>query len=121
MNADAQTRTTAEVIRRFNDAFLEHDPALLDGLIAEDCVIENTTPAPDGARHVGGEACLKLWQGIATAPGTSFELEEVITAGDRATIRWRYHFGQGQSVRGVNLMRVHDGLIVEGMGYVKGA
>jgi ketosteroid isomerase-like protein len=121
MKMDAQTTLTTEIMRRFNDAFLSHDPSLLDGLIAEDCVIENTTPAPDGARHVGGEACMKLWQGIATAPGTRFELEEVVAMGERAIIRWRYHFGEGQSVRGVNLMRVRDGRIVEAMGYVKGA
>ena len=115
-------RSTAEVIERFNDAFQRHDPAGLPDLVAEDCVIENTTPAPNGARYVGREACMKLWQGIAVEPGTYFDLEEVFMAGDRATIRWRYWWGEGESnsVRGVNLMRVKDGLIVEGLGYVKG-
>ena len=122
MDTDGATRETAEIMRRFNDAFLTHDPSLLEGLIAEDCVIENTTPAPDGARHVGGEACLRLWQTIAAAqPGTRFDLEEIVAIGERGIIRWRYHFGEGQSVRGVNLMRVRDGQIVEAMGYVKGA
>jgi hypothetical protein len=37
--------TTAEVIRRFNNAFLRHDPTALADLIGEACVIENTTPA----------------------------------------------------------------------------
>ena len=113
---------TAEVIRRFNDAFQRHDPAALEELVAEDCVIENTQPAPDGARYVGRDACLALWQGIAAAPGTWFTIEEVAVAGDRAVIRWRYHWGERaeESVRGVNLMRLRDGLIVEAMGYVKG-
>jgi hypothetical protein len=50
-----------------------------------------------------------------------FAQEEVVVLGDRAIIRWRYHFGDGlsQSVRGVNRMRVRDGLIVEALGYVK--
>jgi hypothetical protein len=41
--------------------------------------------------------------------------------GDRATNRWRYRFGDGpaDSVRGVNLMRVRDGLITEALGYSK--
>src|SRR6476469_6889376 len=117
MDIDAEARQTAEIMARFNDAFLKHDPSLLEGLIGEDCVIENTTPAPDGARHVGGNARLKLWQGIATAPGTRFDLEEVVTMGERGIIRWRLHFGEGQSVRGVNLMRVRDGKIVEALGY----
>jgi SnoaL-like domain len=120
MDMTAETRQTAEIMARFNDAFLTHDPSLLEGLIAADCVIENTTPAPDGASHVGGEACLRLWQGIATQPGTRFDLEEVVAMGERGIIRWRFHFGEGQSVRGVNLMRVRSGKIVEAMGYVKG-
>jgi hypothetical protein len=43
-------------------------------------------------------------------------------AADRAVIRWRLWRGEGEdnSVRGVNLMRVRDGQIVEGMGYIKG-
>jgi ketosteroid isomerase-like protein len=118
----AQSEKTAEIMRRFNDAFLNHDPEALSGLVAEDCVIENTVPAPNGARHVGREACLKLWQGIASETGGRFDLEEVFVAGDRATIRWRYRWGgeESDSVRGVNLMRVRDGLIVEARGYVKG-
>ncbi len=117
---DDRSRQTAEIMRRFNDVFQEHDPTGLPDLVADDCIIENTTPAPEGARFVGRDECIKLWSGIATSPGTSFDLEETHAAGDRATIRWRYKWGEGQSVRGVNLMRVRDGKIVEAMGYVKG-
>jgi ketosteroid isomerase-like protein len=115
-------RTTAEVVERFNAAFVRHDPALLEGLIAEDCVIENTVPAPDGARYEGRAACLAWWQQVATAPGTWFDVEAVEVFDQRAILRWRFHWGEAaaDSVRGVNLMRVRDGLIVEAQGYVKG-
>ncbi|TPL65985.1 nuclear transport factor 2 family protein [Mesorhizobium sp. B2-3-15] len=111
---------TAEIMRRYNDVFQRHDPSALDDLVAQDCVIENTAPAPDGARRAGKAACVELWSAIATAPGTRFDLEETFVAGDRATIRWRYWMADGNSLRGVNLMRVADGRIVEAMGYVKG-
>jgi len=111
---------TAEIMRRYNDVFQRHDPSALDELVAEDCVIENTTPAPDGARRAGKAACVELWSAIATGPGTRFDIEETFVAGDRATIRWRYWMADGHSLRGVNLMRVEDGRIVEAMGYVKG-
>jgi ketosteroid isomerase-like protein len=116
-------RTTSEVIRRFNEAFQQHDPAALPELIAADCIIENSNPAPNGSRHVGREACLDLWRRIATTPGTQFDLEEVVVTGERATIRWRLRWGEDESnsVRGVNLMHVRDGQIVEALGYVKGA
>lgn len=117
---DDRSRETAEIMRRFNDVFQLHDPSALAELVAEDCVIENTVPAPDGAHHAGREACIGLWSAIATQPGTRFDLEETFVAGERATIRWRYFMADGNSIRGVNLMRVADGLIVEAMGYVKG-
>ena len=119
----AQTaEQTSEVMRRFNEVFQRHDPSALPELVAKDCVIENTQPAPNGSRHVGRDACVALWKEIATTPGTHFDLEDVFVAGDRAIIRWRYWWGEGEanSVRGVNLMRVSEGLIVEAMGYVKG-
>jgi hypothetical protein len=114
-------RDTAEVMRLFNDAFQRHDPSVLVDLVAENCVLENTQPAPNGSRHVGREACLAVWQRIAATPGTYFVLEDVIVMGERAIILWRLCWGEGDehSVRGVNLMRVQEGVIVEGLGYVK--
>ena len=117
------TERTAALMKRFNDVFLSHDPSALPELIAEDCIIENTTPAPNGDRRVGRDACVATWTAIATTPGTHFDLEDVVAMGDRAIIRWRFWWGEGEanSLRGVNLMRVRDDLIVEAMGYVKGA
>jgi hypothetical protein len=102
------------------NTYLRHDPSELKELVAEECVIEKIAPDPDGDRCVGRDACVALWEGIATEPGTHFDLEETFVAGDRATIRWRYWRANGQSTRGVNLMRVSDGRIVGAMGYVKG-
>lgn len=111
---------TAGVIHRFNEVFLRHDPAPLRELIADDCVIENISPAPNGARTEGRDACVKLWKAMATKPGTHFDLEETFVAEDRAIVRWRYWPDENTSIRGVNVMRIRDGLIVEALGYVKG-
>lgn len=115
--------TTSDVIRCFNEAFQKHDPTLLPELIAPDCSIENSTPAPNGSRHVGKEACLALWGRLAGSSELHFDLEEVFVAGERAIIRWRLRWGEDEthSVRGVNVMRVRNGLIVEALGYSKGA
>jgi len=114
---------TSDVIRRYNEVFLKHDPSALPDLIAPNCVIENSNPAPNGSRHVGREACVAHWRRIATNPEIQFDIEEVVVTGERATIQWRLRWGDGESksVRGVNLMRVRDGQIVEALGYVKGA
>lgn len=111
---------TATVVHEFNAAFQQHDPGRLANLIGDECVLENTDPAPDGARFEGRQACLGFWQDIAQNPAIAFELEDVIVTGERATILWRLRFSPDESVRGVNLMTVRDGTIVEALGYVKG-
>jgi hypothetical protein len=120
--ADSAAIAPREVIRRFHEAFDRHDSEAMEDLVADDCVIENTNPAPNGARLVGKAACLSNWQGIASSTGSWFVREEVFVVGERGAIRWRYCWGEDetQSIRGLNLMRVRDGRIVEAMGYVKG-
>jgi uncharacterized protein (TIGR02246 family) len=115
------TPVTAEVIRRYNDAFEHHDPEPLAELVADDCVLENTSPAPDGARFEGREAVGAFWQQIAADTSMNFEIEDVIVMDDRAIIYWRLRYGaaQEESVRGVNLLLVRHGKIIEARGYVK--
>ena len=120
---DTESAQTEAVLKRFNEVFLTHKPDALADLVADNCVIENTQPAPDGSRHEGKDACIALWTQIATTPGIHFEPESIIARGDRGEIRWRLVWGpqRSDSVRGVNLMRVRDGRIVEAQGYVKGS
>jgi hypothetical protein len=101
--------STRAVIDRFNAAFQRHDPASLDELVDDGCVIENT----DGVRHAGKAACVALWRGIASDPANDFALDDVFVDGEAAAIRWRLR----GDVRGVNLMRVRAGRIVEAFGY----
>lgn len=114
------TETTA-VIDQFNRAFVQHDADLLVDLVGDDCVMESVEPAPDGTRYEGGQTCLTFWQALATNPVRPFAPEDVVVMDDRAIIRWRFRFGNGDenSVRGVNLMLVRDGKIVEALGYTK--
>lgn len=59
---NTMTKMTAEVIDRFNRAFVQHDLSALDNLIADDCVMEAIQPAPNGGRTEGRDACLAFWQ-----------------------------------------------------------
>lgn len=113
---------TKKIIDRFENAFQTHDPSELPSIIADDCVLENTGPAPDGARYEGHEACVRFWSDVASNSQMHFDEEQIDILGDRAIIRWRLVWGNGknESVRGVNIMRVKEGKIVEALGYVKG-
>jgi ketosteroid isomerase-like protein len=120
MNKDTSSKTL-EAAQRFNDAFLQHEPEALTDLIASDCVMDHPSPPPNGTRYVGRAACLGFWQELAGYRGGSFAVEETIAMGERAILLWRYRWGtsEAESVRGVNIMRVRDGQIVEALGYLK--
>ena len=117
-----ESNATRKLMERFNSAFEAHRPDELDDLIGEGCVLENTTPAPNGARYEGREACLTFWKGVASNADLVFEPEDIWTSGDRGIIRWQLRWSEREAdrVRGVNIMRVRDGKIVEGLGYMKG-
>ena len=52
-------------------------------------------------------------------PRSHFDTEEAFVSGDRLVQRWRYCWGDG-AIRGVDVIRVRDGLIREKLSYVKG-
>jgi ketosteroid isomerase-like protein len=117
----AAETTPQEILDRYNDAFRLHDPELLNDLIADDCVIEDSGPAPEGVRREGRQACLARWSELAGNRALTFTPEPAEILGDLAVQPWLLRWGGGEQdrVRGVNLIRFRDGQIVEARGYVK--
>ena len=115
----------AEIVRRFQDAWNAHDVDAVMGMMTGDCVFESTGPAPNGERVAGHEAMRRFWtQFFEESPRATIEIEELFACGDRATMRWRYRWGdpsdRAGSVRGVDVYRLRDGRIAEKLSYVKG-
>lgn len=113
---------TLAAVERFDNAFGRHDIDEVMDAMTDDCVFEDTTP-PDGRRHEGQPAVRRCWDDLFTAsPDAVFETEELLVAGDRAIVRWRYRWTNdgGGHVRGVDLFRVRDGKVAEKHSYVKG-
>lgn len=113
--------TVLDVIGRFNDAFNQHDVDTIMLLMTEDCVFENTSPAPDGERYVGQAAVRAFWQQLfSESPQAVFEWEEIFACEDRGVVRWTYRWSETGHIRGVDIIRVRDGKIAEKCSYVKG-
>ena len=114
------------VVLEFNEAFNRHDVAGMMQLMTEDCVFENTDPAPDGTRYSGKEAITQFWEDFfRQSPKAHIEIEEIFGMGNyRCVMRWRYEWvdsaGNKGHVRGVDIFQVRDGLISEKLSYVKG-
>jgi ketosteroid isomerase-like protein len=116
---------TLAAIERFNAAFNSQDLDATMAAMTDDCVFENTNPAPDGARHEGSAAVRREFAAFfSSSPSAVFEAEEQFAAGERAVVRWIYRWmgadGRPGHVRGVDVFRVHDGKVAEKLSYVKG-
>ena len=109
----------------FNESFNKHNVAGMMQLMSDDCVFENTAPAPDGTVFKGKEAVTQFWQiFFAQSPQAHIKIEEAFGFGNRVVMRWRYDWQDGEGnpghVRGVDLFRIQSGLIIEKLSYVKG-
>ncbi|HVI46335.1 MAG TPA: nuclear transport factor 2 family protein [Chitinophaga sp.] len=119
-NMGKKSIETEQIMHKFNSAFIHHNPAVLPALIGKDCVMEDIT-GPEGAKSVGYDECVTFWQALASDMEKQFTPEAIEVYGEFATIRWHFKWGNGEHdyVRGVNLMKVQNGLIVEALGYAK--
>ncbi|HTS87225.1 MAG TPA: nuclear transport factor 2 family protein [Gemmatimonadales bacterium] len=121
---DDRSAGTLRAVERFNEAFNRHDVAAIMSAMTADCVFDSTRPPPDGERLQGQPAVRAFWESFfARSPKARFETEEIFACGDRAVVRWVYHWmrdGAPGHVRGVDVFRVRDGLVAEKLSYVKG-
>lgn len=121
----SRLESAMRLVLDFNDAFNRHDVAGMMQLMSDDCVFENTYPAPDGTRYSGKEAVTQFWQGFFhDSPQAHIEIEEIFGLGTRCIMRWKYSWvdasGNKGHVRGVDVFQVKDGFISEKLSYVKG-
>jgi hypothetical protein len=115
---------TAAAVERFNVAFNAHDVDAVMAAMTDDCVFEDTSP-PDGRRYEGQHEVRDAWKAFfAASPNAHFDGEDVIISDDRCVVRWRYTWADADgtigSLRGVDVLRVRDGLVAEKLAYVKG-
>ena len=121
----SKLESAMRTVLAFNDAFNRHDVEGMMQLMSDDCVFENTAPAPDGTAYKGKEAVTQFWRDFfRESPQAHIEIEEIFGLGLRCIMRWRYEWtdleGKNGHVRGADIYRVEDGLILEKLSYVKG-
>ena len=112
-------------LTRFSAAFGSGDVDAIMARMTQDCVFESTGPAPDGERHEGQKAVRAVWEQLfGGTVDPKFTDEETFVSGDRALVRWRFTWTNGDGseghVRGVDVLRLRDGLVAEKLSYVKG-
>jgi ketosteroid isomerase-like protein len=121
----SRLESAMRVVLAFNEAFNRHDVDGMMQLMNNDCVFENTGPAPDGTLYSGKEAVTQFWQDFfRESPRAHIEIEDIFALGKRCIMRWRYDWvdadGRAGHVRGVDIFHVVGGAIREKLSYVKG-
>lgn len=121
----SQVEATIRIVLKFNDAFNRHNVDEMMQLMSDDCVFENTTPAPDGTMYSGKAAVTNFWQEFfRNSPQAHIDIEEIFGLGYRCVMRWKYSWldidGNDGHVRGVDIFKLSNGLISEKLSYVKG-
>ncbi len=121
----ARLEVAPRIVIAFNEAFNQHDVVGMMALMSDDCVFENTSPAPDGTVYRGKEAVAQFWRDFfRESPQAHIEIEELFGLGFRCVMRWRYTWvdsaGETGHVRGMDIFQVKDGLISQKLSYVKG-
>jgi len=121
----SKLESAMRVILAFNEAFNRHDVRGMMQLMSDDCIFENTHPAPDGTVYSGKEAVTRFWENFfRESLQAHIEIEEIFGLGYRCIMRWRYEWadkaGGNGHVRGVDIFKLKEGLICEKLSYVKG-
>jgi ketosteroid isomerase-like protein len=121
----AKLESAMRIVLEFNEAFNRHDVTGMMRLMSEDCIFENTDPAPDGTRYSGKETVTQFWQDFfRDSPEAHIDIEEIFGLGNRCIMRWKYRWvdaaGKEGHVRGVDIFQIKEGFISEKLSYVKG-
>jgi predicted SnoaL-like aldol condensation-catalyzing enzyme len=121
----SRLESTTRLVLDFNEAFNRHDVTRMMQLMSDDCVFENTTPAPDGVIYKGKVEVTQFWKDFFHhSPNAYIEIEDIFGLGMHCIMRWRYSWidvdGNKGHIRGVDIFKVINGSISEKLSYVKG-
>jgi len=121
----AKVESAMRLVFAFNDAFNQHDIEGMMKLMSDDCVFENTSPAPDGTVYKGKGVVTQFWRDFfRESPSAHIVVEEIFGLGNHCIMRWRYDWvevsGIKGHVRGVDIFKIKEGFISEKLSYVKG-
>ena len=95
----SRLESAIRAVLEFHEAFNRHDVAGMMRPMSDDCVFENTAPAPDGAVYSGKEAVTRFWQDLFRAsPQAYITIEEIFGLGLRCIMRWRYDWVELRSL-----------------------
>jgi|GEM_PF-877188 len=122
----SRVESALRVVMEFSEAFNRSDMDAMMRLMSDDCVLESSGPAPDGAVYSGKAAVSGYWEECMRGmPGAALAIEQIYGTGLRCVIlcklEWTDAAGRRRHIRASGVFRVENGLIREQMSYLKGS
>jgi ketosteroid isomerase-like protein len=108
---------TVSFLEAFADAWNNHDPDAIVGMMTPDCVMcLGSGPAPEGRRFAGVQAIRSAAESIFnTCPDIRWQNVEHFVSGDRGASQWTMLLtgadGKAAAWNGCDLFRFRDGRI----------
>jgi hypothetical protein len=120
----SRVEEAVRAVVEYTEAFNRHDVEGILRLLSEDCILEDSAPAPEGARCSGKQDLRRLWTDYFLAsPDARLEVEELFGLGLRCVLRWNRVWtdadGAKRHLRGAEVFKVRNGLICEWLSYAK--
>lgn len=122
----SKVESAIRVVLAFNKAFNRHDVVGIIQLLSDDCLFDDSYPAPDGTVYTGKEAITQfLHNFFRKSPQAHIEIEDISGFGHRCVMRWRCEWideaGNKQHMRGIDIFHEQNNLIFEKLSYIKGS
>jgi hypothetical protein len=120
----SKIESAVRVAIEFNNAFNQHDVPAMMQLLSDDCTVESFDPAPGGGRYTGKSEVAGYWNELFTKlPKAVADIEDVYGLGKRCIMRWKLSWESDDEneahLRGVDIFRINEDLIVEILSYGK--
>jgi ketosteroid isomerase-like protein len=120
-----RSEAAVRVVLEFVEAYNRRDVPGMMSLVSDDCLFEDSSPAPEGTLYAGKEALTHFWQDFFRgSPQARMTVEEIFGFGYRCVMRWKCDRVDGEGreshIRGVDLYQVKEGSMCERLIYIKG-
>lgn len=116
----AKVEEAARIGLAWHAALARGDVERMTALLAEDCVWESASPAPEGTRVAGRAAiAAHLRAEVQAVLPAAWRVEGVAGFGRHCVVYWRSEGGETTECCGVDVFEVRGGLVVEIKSYVK--
>ena len=116
--------SSVRIVLDFYAAFNRDDIEAMMAMVSSNCLLEDSSPAPDGTLYTGKENITQFWENsLKQKTNSHLVIEDIFGLGMHSIVRWKHQWndpvGNETHLRGVTLFQIRNGQILEIFIYTK--